>query len=768
MAGLGLLVLGGCGVALVALFMMKGSQATAPVAGIVGVVLGLPALAIALWSWAGRITQATADQVEQAQKSLAGWVRDQWRDEALARSLGDPEPMPVRWHLTEHAVMDRPRLITDVHLSFDGRSDRIGPLAVKFRQLRRRRLVILGDAGTGKTTLAVQLLLELLATRKECEPVPVLLSLAGWDPAEQPRLHDWLAERLADDYPGLPAFGPDVARALSEQGHILPILDGLDELPPARQPNVINALNASLTDIDQLVLTSRTQEYTTAIAEAHTVLTAAAVIEPEPLNPSEAADYLESCLPPDPDPSWCDLLDQLRAGTAEHLATVVATPLGLWLLRTVYLTPRADPRPLLNSEVARNAAALQAHLFDQLISAVLAARPATRIPSNAFRPRRMWHPAKVRRWLTYLAQHLDRTETRDLLWWHLARHTFTRSAFGLWSGLIAGMVTGLGSGLGVGLSNGPISGLTTGLVTGLGVGLPFGLVTRLVTVLGIGLLTGLATGLMTGLGVGLVTGMGVGLGVGLVAGPESGLVFGLVFGLLAGLEAGLVTGLVFGLGVKLGGQDWLTDEPAYANLRLKHRSGALVRDLGVGSGVGLVFGIVAGLLFGLKVEVMIGLAGGMGAGMVIGLLGGLVKWVGTPSRTGWASTPRSTYKATRALTVIQICVGGLGGGLVGVLVPVLVPVLEGRLVPVLTVGLGVGLGVGLVGGLGLMSSGAWFSYTLALCRLAATGHLPLQLMDFLDDAHRLGLLRTTGPAYQFRHAELHDHLIRTVARREVQ
>jgi hypothetical protein len=31
-------------------------------------------------------------------------------------------------------------------------------------------------------------------------------------------------------------------------------------------------------------------------------------------------------------------------------------------------------------------------------------------------------------------------------------------------------------------------------------------------------------------------------------------------------------------------------------------------------------------------------------------------------------------------------------------------------------------------------------------------------MSFLDDAHRLGLLRAVGPVYQFRHAALHDHL----------
>lgn len=31
-------------------------------------------------------------------------------------------------------------------------------------------------------------------------------------------------------------------------------------------------------------------------------------------------------------------------------------------------------------------------------------------------------------------------------------------------------------------------------------------------------------------------------------------------------------------------------------------------------------------------------------------------------------------------------------------------------------------------------------------------------MPFLDDMHRLGLLRAVGPLYQFRHAEIQDHL----------
>ncbi|TYK51438.1 hypothetical protein [Actinomadura decatromicini] len=64
-------------------------------------------------------------------------------------------------------------------------ADGLQVAANRFRRTRRRRLVILGGPGTGKTTLAVQLLLHLLATRPQHpdEPVPVLVPVAGWDTA---------------------------------------------------------------------------------------------------------------------------------------------------------------------------------------------------------------------------------------------------------------------------------------------------------------------------------------------------------------------------------------------------------------------------------------------------------------------------------------------------------------------------------------------------------------------------------------------------------
>ena len=68
---------------------------------------------------------------------------------------------------------------------------------------------------------------------------------------------------------------------------------------------------------------------------------------------------------------------------------------------------------------------------------------------------------------------------------------------------------------------------------------------------------------------------------------------------------------------------------------------------------------------------------------------------------------------------------------------------------------------GLVCGLAVGRHGGWLAYEWATWRLSRDGVLPRKLMPFLDDMHRLGLLRAVGRIYQFRHAELQDHLAET-------
>ena len=130
-----------------------------------------------------------------ATDTLAEVVLAQWRQEARLRGLEDPAPMPVRWRLAAARVMDHPDVIAPDGLSFEGRGDDIAQLVAAFRALPRRRLVVIGGPGVGKTTLAVQMVVQLLADRRDDEPVPVVFSLIDFDPSAMSP-HEWLVGRL--------------------------------------------------------------------------------------------------------------------------------------------------------------------------------------------------------------------------------------------------------------------------------------------------------------------------------------------------------------------------------------------------------------------------------------------------------------------------------------------------------------------------------------------------------------------------------------------
>ncbi|GAA3592296.1 NACHT domain-containing protein [Nonomuraea rosea] len=618
----------------------------------------------------------TSADIGTAKDILAGLVRQQWRDETALRSLCDPEPMPLAWRSTERRELaDHPEIIAKGKVAFPGSEVHIADMVRNFRALRCRRLVILGGPGTGKTTLAVQLVLELLRTRQPEEPVPVLLSAARWDDRVHPRLQDWLADSLALDYPALRAegLGRGIPQALVARGEVLPVVDGLDELPEHARADMLGALIRSMCETDQLVLTCRTAQFAESVQELGDVLTATAVIEPQPMSPAETADYLRACLPPVPHPAWPRILDALHAGEAPALAEVTSTSLGLWLVRATYIAPRMDPTPL--AELGRGSAAdLHDHLCDRLIPALVSARPPADGPAQPFRPQHAWTPEQVGRWLTYLSRQLmvREEDPRDMAWWHLARYTPSRPVR-IWTGVAIGAV----------------------------VGLVFTLLTRT---------------------------------------PQAGMWIGLLSALLIVIMIG----------------SWFTESPGHANFQVR---GRLVQLIGVLRD-GLIVGAVGALIGWLTVKPFFGPGVALTAATKIGLLSGigfvvvlsLIRWVEHPATTATARSPRSTWRADRNLTIIRI-VSGLVVGLMGGFIAQ-----EARLSATVTI-VG-GLLLGLLFGLMLGRHHAWLAYKLTVPRLATKGMLPLRAMDFLDDAHRLGLLRAEGPYYQFRHVELQQHLAR--------
>ena len=185
-------------------------------------------------------------------------------------------------------------------------------------------LLILGAPATGKTTLLLELVRELLnrAEQDGSYPIPAVFNLSTWAARRQP-IAQWLVAELNErsDVP------KRVARRWVESEQVIPLLDGLDEVAVDHRQACVEAINQFRRGhgLLPIAVCSRIADY----EELGTKLRLRSAVVVQPLTRLQVNEYLARGEEPvrglrtalDDDPSLWELLE---------------TPLMLWIAMLAY------------------------------------------------------------------------------------------------------------------------------------------------------------------------------------------------------------------------------------------------------------------------------------------------------------------------------------------------------------------------------------------------------------------------------------------------
>jgi hypothetical protein len=434
----------------------------------------------------------------------------------------------------------------------------------------KRRLLIVGEPGSGKT-MAAYSLIEYLAEAEGAEGrIPLLVNLSAWE--AQDDFETFLVDYLCSSV-GYEVHERAVARAFIDSDRYSLILDGLDEIPVSLRGHFAERLDEFVRGLSGevgVVVTCRTQEYEELVGSHSTGLGLVQAVEILHLTDRQLDSAFVELTNRDKD--WETFLLQRHYTAYQRVRHLMSNPLFLNLAVVGHLSP------------------------DQLLDATTTERDLQDLVLETYLDRTLadqeqYEPEDARRYLSWIARFLNGDEvspfglkTSDYTVLDLADLTppdpprryrlFMALGAGL-IGMVVGMLQSLFHGelfplyvgmlkvLGVWLLDGLEWGIYFGLIVGVLAGWPFkrsAVSTRLTLVwpstrqrlrdflsrAGLGLVRGLLFGLVWALILGL-TAFTVKLLTQLVLQSDSPLGSFLADTLIAMLVAGPVTGLTIGL-----------------------------------------------------------------------------------------------------------------------------------------------------------------------------------------------------------------------------
>lgn len=405
------------------------------------------------WLWSAVIVAALVSGV-------VAWAITPWKTDFLRYPVGTA----FAWVQDHHLVL----LVGGIAVAsvltlltlLRRRTGRVGPgpQAIPLTHEDRRRLLarlrslyqdIVKQSSWGMprlelgSTLLYDLALALTerAERDPIQPPPVVVSLSSWAEKRLP-LEQWLAEELRTKY--------QVQRTLASgwllADRLLPLFDGLDEMPEEARSACIDAINTYRQDHPlPIVVSTRSAEHLSQERK----LQLQSAVEVQPLTTQQVQHYLAA---------GKRSLEAVRAVLSHNpiLQELLTTPLLLSVVIFAYRGKAKKDLPQLGTAEEQ-----QRQVFSYYVQRMLE-RPVTR---------GRFTPEQTRRWLTWLAQQMQQHQLTEF---YIERLQLTwlptlqaRKRFPWLNRLLVALPSGLLGGLLGGLLLGRVGGLYFGLCIGL-------------------------------------------------------------------------------------------------------------------------------------------------------------------------------------------------------------------------------------------------------------------------------------------------------------